>query len=121
MPIKEIYTKDPSDINYQEYIIDHSDVYETVLSKIRMILYTKPGEVLGDPFFGVNLEEYVFSLNASNRTIKQKIEEQIAQYIPEALVMHISVNVGFKQRGHIDECYIDIKIDGTSAMGLIIS
>jgi len=119
--IREIYAKDPYDTNYQEQLIEHNDVYETVLSKIRMILYTKPGEVLGDPFFGVNLEEYVFSLNASNQTIKQKIEEQIRQYVPEALVMNISVSVSFVARETYDVCYIDISIDGTKAMGLIIS
>lgn len=121
MPIKEIYAKDPADPNYQNNIIEHSDVYETVLSKIRMILYTKPGEVLGDLNFGVNLEEYVFSLNASNTSIQEKIEEQINTYVPEVYAMSISVNVSFGKRETYDECYIDIKINGKNAMGLIIS
>jgi phage baseplate assembly protein W len=119
--IKEIYSKDPTDPNYNPNTIDHSDVYETVLSKIRMILYTKPGEVLGDAYFGVNLEEYVFSLNSSNTTIKEKINEQIQRYVPESLVMNIAVDVKFASRETYDECYIDIKIDGTTAMGLIIT
>lgn len=121
MPIKEIYAKDPSDSTFQSNVIEHSDVYETVLSKIRMILYTKPGEVLGNPNFGVNLEEYVFALNASNQTIRESIEKQINEYVPESLVMNISVDVNFHQQEIYDICYIDIKIDGTKAMGLIIS
>lgn len=119
--IKEIYAKDPADPNFQENIIEHSDVYESVLQKVRMILYTKPGEVLGDPTFGINLEEYIFSFNASNKKIKEEVEKQIRKYIPEALVMDISVSVKFKKGKIKDICYIDIIIDGTNAMGLIIN
>jgi len=119
--IKEIYAKDPADPNYQENIIEHGDVYESVLQKVRMILYTKPGEVLGDPNFGVNLEEYIFSFNASNKKIKEEVENQIRKYIPEVLIMEISVDVKFKKRKVKDICYIDIRIDGTDAMGLIIN
>jgi phage baseplate assembly protein W len=121
MAIKEIYAKDINDPNYQSTLIDHSDIYETVLSKIRMILYTKPGEVLGDSFFGVNLDEYVFALNASNQTIRELIEKQISQYVPEALVMTISVDVSFAQGKSHDTCFIDIKINGENAMGLMLS
>lgn len=119
--LKEIYAKDPQDIAYQDNIIDHSDAYEAALSKIRMILYTKPGEVLGDPNFGVNLEEYVFALNASNKTIENSIQEQIIRYVPESEFMDISVSVSFQQGNTHDICYIDIKLNGTPAMGIILS
>ena len=119
--IKEIYTKDPQDPNYQIDVIEHNDVYETVLSTIKMILYTKSSEVLGDTFFGVNLEEYVFSMSASNNTIRENIEKQIAKYVPESLVMAITVEVNFKKGDYHDTCLIDINIDGSNAMGLIIT
>jgi hypothetical protein len=118
--ISEIYTKDPADPNYQSNLIEHSDVYEALLSKIRMILYTKPGEVLGDPSFGVNLEEFVFSMNASNKSIENRIKEQIQVYIPEAMSVPIDIVVSFVKGDVYDICYIDILISGSKAMGLLI-
>ena len=119
--IQEIYTKTLDDATYQRNVISHSDVYETVLSKIRMILFTKPGEVLGDVFFGVNLEEYVFALNASNTVLQKAIEEQIYTYVPERLVMPIRVEVSFVQQETYDAAFIDIHIDGRRAIGLLVS
>jgi len=119
--ISEIYAKLPDDVTFQEDFIIHSDVYESILQKVRMILFTNRGEILGDPNFGVSLTEYVFALNASNQTIKKEIEEQISHYIPEALYIDISVNVTFRQENFQDVCYIDIRIDGTDAMRLLVS
>ncbi len=121
MPISEIYIKTPNDPNYQSNIIDHNDVYETVLQKIRMILFTKRGEVIGDPNFGVNLEDYVFSLNASNLTIQREIEKQIQQYVPERMVMNISVNVNFIKGVTQDTAIVDILIEGTKALSVLVN
>ena len=119
--ISEIYTKPPWDPTYQENIIDHNDIYESILSKVRMILFTKPGEVIGNPNFGVDLESYVFSLNASTQSIEKMIQEQINQYVPEALVCNISVNVEFVSQDTHDIAFVNIKIDGTEAMSLVIN
>jgi phage baseplate assembly protein W len=120
MPIKEIYIKNPNDSTYQDNLLEHSDIYESILAKIRMILETRTGEVLGDANFGVNLEEYVFSLNASNETIKRKIKDQIYYYIPEALVVPIDVDVSFVKDKYNDVCIVDISIDGQKALRNLI-
>ena len=60
MPINEIYIKNPNDTTYQDNILEHSDIYESILAKIRMILETRTGEVLGDANFGVNLKNMFF-------------------------------------------------------------
>ena len=59
--IKEIYCRMPSDPNYNGDILTTSDEIERILQQIRVILGTKPGEVLGDPNFGCDLEDYVFA------------------------------------------------------------
>jgi len=118
--LSEIYCKVPWDPTYQENMVVHSDIYESVLQKVRMILHTKPGEVLGNPHFGVDLEQYVFSMNSSNFSIQKVIEDQIYQFIPEAQVVDISVNVRFMEGETSDTCFVDIKIQGTDAMTILL-
>jgi len=119
--LKEIYCKTINDPTYQPEILEHSDVYEAVLSKIRMILFTERGEVLGEPGFGVNLEQYVFTTRVSGEDIKKMILKQITTYIPEAQHFKVSVDINFKQGATSDVCFVDIKLNGTNALGIILN
>lgn len=118
--LREIYCKTTNDPTYQAEILEHSDVYEAVLSKIRMILFTEKGEVLGEPGFGVSLEQYVFETRVSGEEIKKMILEQISTYIPEAQYFKVTVDINFKQGATSDICFIDIKLNGTNALGIIV-
>ena len=57
--IKEIYTILTSDRNYKLQL-DTNDEIVKILQQIRMVLGTRPGEVLGDINFGLNLNQYLF-------------------------------------------------------------
>ena len=67
--IKEIYCRMPSDPKYNGDILSTSDEIERILQQIRVILGTKPGEVLGDPNFGCDLEDYVFAYGLKKQEI----------------------------------------------------
>ena len=47
--LRDIYLRDQSDPKYKSNLLETSSVIESVLNKIRMILYTNRGEVLGAP------------------------------------------------------------------------
>jgi len=119
--IQEILMRGINDSRYNLREIETNDVIEAIITKINMILSTKPGEVLGNPHFGVDLESLVFSLNASNSTIQKLIEEQIQSYVPERLVCDISVEVQFVNRVTYDAAIVDIMIDGRAALQYLIS
>ena len=47
MIIQDIYNRTPEDLNYQYGVLHHNDVIEAIVSKIKMILNTTQGRVLG--------------------------------------------------------------------------
>lgn len=118
--LREIYCKTPNDPTYQSEVLEHSDIYEAVLSKIRMILFTKKGDVLGEPTFGTSLEDYVFETKVSGEALKKMIMEQINTYIPEAIYFDVDININFQKGATQDTCFVDIKLNGTSAIGILL-
>jgi hypothetical protein len=46
-----------------------------------MILFTKKGEVLGEPGLGMNLESMLFEKNVSAYEIKKEFQKQLAIYV----------------------------------------
>lgn len=118
--LREIYCKTANDPTIQENILEHQDIYEAVLSKIRMILFTKKGDVLGEPDFGASLDDYIFETKVSSNDIRKMILEQIIQYIPEEEYFKVSVDVKFKKGTTKDTGFIDIKLNGTPAIGILV-
>ena len=59
---REIYCKLPTDLDY-EMKLELEDEAKQILQQIKIILGTKPGEVMGSPLFGIDIEKYLFRLN----------------------------------------------------------
>lgn len=118
--LREIYCKTANDPTLQSDILEHQDIYEAVLSKIRMILFTTKGEVLGEPDFGISLEDYVFETKVSAGDMKKMIIEQITTYVPEHEYFDVTVDVKFQQGPTQDRAFIDIKLNGTPAIGILV-
>ena len=116
--LKDIYSRIPDDQSYNSNILETSDPLESLVGKIRMILYTKPGEVLGLPNFGVDLERQLFEFGANNGELSRVIQYQISQFIPEAGAYDINTTVTFVPGSVRDAAFIDIYIDGTRALGV---
>ena len=64
----EIYNRDPSDPKYKQNIVEVTQPVEICIGQLKMLLLTNKGEVLGDPKFGLNLEDLVFSFDLSEKT-----------------------------------------------------
>lgn len=118
--VKEIYIRTEDDPAYRSDIIDHSSELEIVISKILMILKTNKGEVLGDPGFGVNLENYLFTFDLDEHSIKKEITDQISTYITESKLYNINIELK-RFRGTVrDLILLDIIIDGRKMAGVLI-
>jgi hypothetical protein len=116
---QEIYCRNNTDPGYNPNALITNSKLEGLLNKIRMILFTKPGEVLGEPLLGINLEYRVFETYINGDELEREIYAQFAGFIPEFQSFAIEVKITF-ERGEIrDTCYLDIFIDGTKYLGVI--
>ena len=84
--LREIYMRDPSDPLYSPNILEQSSELETLLGQIRMILFTKQGDIMGSYEFGFNLEDKLFLFNLSQTEIKKKLMEMIYAFCPDASI-----------------------------------
>ena len=97
MVINELYIRSPHDPNYAgPVVLHHNNIVEQILTRIKMILGTVPGSVLGSPEFGVDIERYVFSTNFNAQHIESLINQQINKYVqPIAMDYDIKCKVEF--------------------------
>lgn len=80
--MREIYNRDPKDPNYNPYQLETTDPIEICIGQLKMLLLTNKGEILGDPKFGMNLEDLIFNLNLSEDSIKKELDLFLKVYIP---------------------------------------
>jgi hypothetical protein len=118
--LKELYTRDPSDPLYYPGILEQSDEIETLLGQIRMIMFTKQGDVLGSYTFGYNLEDNLFLFNLTEGPLKSTLRDAIYTYCPDAAKYDVDVQVQFFRGSVRDVCLIDIVIDGQKRLGVLI-
>lgn len=120
--VKEIYTRNEKDPYYEDKVIDYSNEVESIISKVRMILGTSKGDVLGEPDFGSNIEDVVFNTKQSANKVRKDIDDQIQKYIPFTKGLSISTEVNF---GHSDNgtdyAVIDIFINGKKSVGFLVN
>lgn len=116
--LKEIYCRNESDPGYLPSVLETNSAYEAILTKIRMIIFTQKGEVLGDPGFGLSLDQLLFDFNASAQKIKEDFYGQLSYYAPDTANMPITIEVNFAEGTVRDICYIDIYIDGKKYLGV---
>lgn len=118
--IKDIYIRDPKDPNYVYGVYESEDAIENILSKIRMILGTRQGKVLGDINFGVAIEDLVFETRINKFDLEEKIRAQIFQYVSESADYQIDPKVSFGHTDFYDYCVIDFYINNQKALGVLV-
>ena len=118
--LREIYFRDDTDPKFKWELLETNSKLEAVLNKIRMILFTQRGEVLGEPNLGMNLEDYLFTFNFDASEIKTKFNAQVNQYIPEQSEFNISMDVSFETDGVQNYCYLYIYVNQQLQMGVAL-
>ncbi len=118
--LKEIYNRNPKDPNFKINVLEHSDPIESIISKIRMILSTKKGQVIGDINFGLNIEDLIFETKINKMQLEEQIKAQINLYVSEAADYKIEPSVSFGKADNYDYCIIDIYIDAQKYFGILV-
>ena len=80
----EIYPRNPDDPNYKEGLLHTDDEVEILIGMIKNCMLSRPGEVLGDPYFGIDLEGLIFDLEVDEKTLNRAIELHLITYVPLA-------------------------------------
>ena len=118
--LKELYIRNPSDPNFAINVLDHSDPIESIISKIKMILGTRQGEVIGDFNFGVGIEDLIFETRINKLHLEEDLRRQINQYISEAEDYRIDPEVSFGKAEGYDFCVIDFFINNEKQFGILV-
>jgi len=116
----DFYIRTKEDVNYREGVLETGNPLEIFISKIKMILNTNPGEILGFPEFGAGLEQVLFDMNVDVEVIKIHIQKQIEEYCKESVYFDTNVDIKFFKGTIRDWVLVDIFIDGTKEFGVII-
>jgi hypothetical protein len=117
----EIYPRNPDDPNYKEGLLHTDDEVEILIGMIKNCMLSRPGEVLGDPYFGIDLEGLIFDLEVDENTLNRAIELHLITYVPLAYsLFSVDFKIGFFKGETRDACVIDFAIKGNPILGIKI-
>jgi len=117
----EIYPRTPDDPRYKEGLLHTDDEVEILIGMIKQCMLTTPGEVLGDPYFGIDLEGLLFNFNVDQVTLERAIRLHLITYVPLASSkFNVDFTVGFFKGETRDSCVIDFAIKGNPVLGIKI-
>ena len=118
----DIYLRLPQDPNYNANFLEVEDDISNFVQMIEMMLTTRPGEILGEPELGVNLEGYLWNPYITTGTIKNDIMSQVRRFCTNSqLSIPFNVNVNFIKGNISDSILVDIEVDGRSVLGIAAS
>jgi len=109
---KDFYIKYEGVPKYNSSELVEDDLIRVIIQKYELILFTIKGEVLGDPNFGANLDELLYETTVSEEFVKNTIQEQLLQYVPEITGISFDIQVVFVQdpENYQDMMFINLRI-----------
>ena len=116
---KDLYIRYKGHPKYNSRMIVQDDLVEVIIQKLEMILFTNKGEVFGDPEMGCDLEYYLWETDLSNMNLKQKINQQISQYIPELEIIEYNFDLELTEGDSYDTLYLNFIIKGFNVTYII--
>ncbi len=117
----EIYPRNPDDPNYKVGLLHTDDEVEILIGMIKQCMMTTPGEVLGDPYFGIDLESLLFDFEVDQKTLERSIRLHLLTYVPLSVDKYnVDFTIGFFKGETRDACVIDFAIKGNPILGIKI-
>ncbi len=116
----ELYIKTIGDPNFRDDQLQSDEEIQLMLTQIETLIFTNRGEVMGQPGFGLNLEDYVYSLMYNDDMLKGVVSNAISQWVPLSNKFPVDVNVEYTTESDRNAVYIDITIDNRYGIGLYI-
>ena len=110
--LNSLYIRDHLDPKYNSQIIENKggDLDE-LIAKIKIILYTRRGQVLGVPNLGMDLENYLFNKRININDIRNQFYTQISAFVPEAQNYDVKIDIRERMYTTHKELHINITIN----------
>ena len=89
--LRDFYLRPETDPAYRPEQLEVHEDLESALQQIKMTLFTKKGEVLGEPDFGLEVEKYLFEFTIDPFALTKEAGGQINKYVGEARKRNIGV------------------------------
>lgn len=121
--VREIYCKLPTDRGYEPKL-ETTDEIQQIVQQIRMVLGTKPGDVLGMPNFGIDLQQYLFTYTDTPEMIKFMVNSAIGYYIDyddKKFSVGCEVSFGHNAGDTSEYAVIDIVINQKKILGILVN
>lgn len=119
--VNEIYIRTEDDPYYVD-VLDHGNIVEKIISKVRVILGTEPGDVLANDQFGVDIEYLVFRTKIDSTELEEKINDAFTVYMGDTGGVQVTSGVSFGHgTGGSDYAVIDIYLNGVKTAGYLVS
>ncbi len=109
----------PEDPAYSDTETEVEDELDCFLQAVEMVLTTRRGEVLGEPSFGANLEDFLWNTGLSESQVETAVRSQIESYCSDYGIPY-GVLVSFFREQVSDSMLVDITIDGTKVLGIAV-
>ena len=90
--LRDLYIRKEDEPGFDQDRLEVFDELESTIQQIKMTLFTRRGEVLGEPNFGVEVERYLFEFSIAPFGIKQDATDQINAYVSGARKKNITVS-----------------------------
>lgn len=119
--MREIYNRDPLDPDYNPYQLETTDPTEICIGQLKMLLLTNKGEVLGDPKFGLNLEDLIFNLELSETSIRKELDLALRVYVPLFAILGGTYELQFYVGTLRDIATLDFKIPQDGNLSPLVS
>ncbi len=111
--IRDFYMRPESDPRFRPDQIEVYDEIEACINQVKMTLLTRKGEVLGEPQFGLQIEQYLFDFDVDSNSLSEEAQSQVTSYVTEAKKRQVKIEPGYSQDDKGREIYIlKIEIDG---------
>lgn len=118
--IVDIYPRNPDDPKYKKGLLHTDNEIEILIGMIKQCLLTTPGEVLGDPYFGLDLERLIYDFEVDQITLENAIRMHLLAYVPLIFKYDVDFKVGFFKGEIRDACVIDFAIKNNPILGIKI-
>lgn len=118
--LREIYAIPENESRYKPDVLEINNELDTIIQQVDMILFTKPGDVLMMPEFGLNLEEYLFETQWNEDIIRNKILSQINSFVYMQGVYNVNVDVKFVEWNYNVAMIVDLIINNKKIASYLV-
>lgn len=100
---------------YKYKLTELNSEWDIMIQQIEMLLFTKPGEFIEKPTFGVDLEHFIFETTIQCGEIEKVIQSAINEWISIPDGVRISVRCKAYSVNGEPVCVVDIIVQNTVA------